>query len=128
MQPFASAFVLIITSLATAAPVRGQSPPGGETGWTPELVQAAVTNCREIILDNTTRDYLKRNNLAVKDLPPDFRARVTPMLEPLLRTCDCMIGTLSREFTFEEFQVNTLPVQARTRELASEEGACAAPS
>jgi hypothetical protein len=116
----------LLASVAACA-VRAQTaaavPP-----WTPEAITAAVASCRATIIDGEAHEYLVRNKLADNQLPADFRTKIVPVIEPLLKTCDCTIATLSREVTYADFQASTPAVQQRTRELLARGGACAAPS
>ncbi|MBS0580355.1 MAG: hypothetical protein JSR36_13960 [Proteobacteria bacterium] len=103
-------------------------PPVLVAPWQAQQKSAAVASCRAAILDNVAREYLARNHLAEGELPPDFRTKVVPVVEPLLKTCDCSIAVLSGEVTYAEFQASTPRVVQRTKDLVAKGGTCAAPS
>jgi hypothetical protein len=109
-------------------PVAAQTPPAGPAPWTPAAIASAVASCRATIIEGEAHEYLTRNQLAPEQLPADFRTRILPIIEPLLKTCDCTIAALSREVPYADFQASTAQVQQRTRELLARGGACAAPS
>lgn len=94
--------------------------------WAPESLQSAIQGCRASIADHATRDYLKRHQLQADQLPPDFRERILPVLEPFLRTCNCSIEILSREVSLETFRALGPEVQSRLKELVQPGGMCAA--
>ncbi|HEY2808498.1 MAG TPA: hypothetical protein VGI91_06860 [Steroidobacteraceae bacterium] len=126
MIPLGTLIVAIAASIV-AAPIQAQTPYTAES-WTPELVSAAVTSCRAAIIDSATQDYLTRHNLSEKDLPPDFKLKIAPLMEPFLLSCNCLIGKLSKEFPFSEFQASTAKMQERIKEFTAKGGACAAPA
>jgi hypothetical protein len=115
---FATAGSLIVPALC-------QSQDKG-IPWSQENVQAAIAGCKASILDHARKDYLTRHNLTESQLPPDFRERITPVIGPYLRICDCTITALSKEVPFERFQVNSPDVQQRLKKLVSKGGACEA--
>ena len=92
--------------------------------WSQEQVQAAIAGCRASIIDHAIRDYLARHNLTQSRLPPDFKERIAPIVEPFLLTCDCTMGVLSKEVPFERFDPNSPQVQERLKTLVSKGGVC----
>ena len=122
-----SVFLALWLTGAVTAPALAE-PPVRVAAWQPQQKAAAVATCRAAILDNVAREYLARNHLADDQLPPDFRTKVVPVVEPLLKTCDCSIAVLSGEVTYAEFQASTPRVVQRTKDLVAKGGTCAAPS
>ena len=118
-------FLIRLTALGALAPVAGFSQDAPVAPWPQESVQSAIASCRGAILDGAARDYLARNHLEESQLPEGFKAQVAPVIEPLLHTCDCTIGILSKEFSYEDFQGNVARVQERTAQLLAKGGACA---
>jgi hypothetical protein len=105
-----------------ATPCALAQAPG--SNWPPAEFRAAVAGCRTSITENAVRDYLRSRNLTASQLAPDFRSRIQPSLEPLLRTCDCSIGVMSGEMSFETFNSQAQAAQRRMRELISPGGRC----
>jgi hypothetical protein len=116
---------LVIALLTSPLAALAQSPQSSEP-LARESLRAAVHGCRASILDHATRDYLQRHSLTQSQLPPNFRERILPTIEPFLRTCDCSIETLSNEVSLEAFRAQGPEVQRRLKELVAPGGACAA--
>ena len=95
------------------------------SAWPAHEKIAAVAGCRVSITNNATSDYLARNKLKPENLPKDFNARMAPVLEPYLATCDCVIAALERQFPIEAFKQRTTELQQRAQALGSRGGACA---
>jgi hypothetical protein len=114
---------LLLALLAVlATPCALAQAPG--SNWPPAEFRAAVAGCRASITENAVRDYLRSRNLTESQLAPDFRSRIQPSLEPLLRTCDCSISVMSAEMSIKAFSSQPTAAQGRLRELISPGARC----
>jgi hypothetical protein len=109
---YAAALVIVPTSSATEP-----------TPWPPEHKAAAIAGCRASIADLAERDYLKRSQLT--ELPPDFREKAAPAMEPFLAVCNCVYDHFERLWTFEYYVSHHSEVTLKLTELTA--GACAVP-
>ena len=117
--------IFALAAVAWASGAHGvESMP---SAWPAHEKVAAVAGCRLSITNNATSDYLARHKLKPGDLPKDFNARMAPVLEPYLATCDCVIAALERQFPIEAFKQRTTELQQRAQALGSPGGACAPP-
>ena len=91
------------------------------TPWPPDHKAAAIAGCRASIADHAERDYLKRSHLT--ELPPDFREKAAPAMEPFLAVCDCMYEHFEKMWTFEYYSSHQDEVESTIKELIT--GECA---
>src|SRR5437763_365679 len=107
---------VLLVALLVLSPraVRSDSPqwPSGTKG-------TAIAGCRASIVYHAEQDYLKRSNL--KELPPGFREKSAPIMEPFLAMCGCVFDRIEKEWTFEYFSAHQPDVGARVQELAKRE-------
>ena len=89
--------------------------------WPAEIKAVAIAGCRESIFSHAEQDFLKRNNLT--ELPPRFRERSAPVIEPFLAICNCSFDRMEREWTAEYFTSHPSEALAKAQELAT--GECA---
>ena len=97
----------------------------GRAGWTFSTMQTMTKSCRESILDKAIRDFAARRNVAVGDLPGDFRPKVEAALEPILKSCDCMTGKVADRWEYADYLANE--AKYRTEVQAMIQGECAPP-
>jgi hypothetical protein len=89
--------------------------------WAAEIRAVAIAGCRESILSHAEQDFLKRHNLT--ELPPYFRERIAPAIEPFLAVCNCSVDRMEKEWTVEYFMLHQSEVLAKAQELSK--GECA---
>ena len=92
--------------------------------WPVAEKQAAIARCRLSIISQAEQDYLKRHNL--KEVPSGFRERIQPAIEPYLATCDCALGEMEKEWSFEYFMTHQPEVPAKISQIVRT--VCAIPS
>jgi|SRR6516162_5627181 hypothetical protein len=83
--------------------------------WPAGTKEAAIAGCRESILQQSERDFLKRNNL--KELPPDLREKLVQAIEPFLAVCDCGMNRIERGWSFEYFRSHQSEMLAELNKL-----------
>lgn len=91
------------------------------TPWPPAHKAAAIAGCRASITDHAERDYLRRSQLT--ELPPDFRKKAAPAMEPFLAVCDCVYEHFEKVWTFEYYAAHQDEAMSKLKELMA--GACA---
>lgn len=95
-------------------------------GWTFTIKQTMATACRDGILQNAIRDFAARRNIAVGDLPEDFRPKVAAAMEPILQACDCITEKVSARWDYADYQMNE--AKYRPEVQAVMRGECAPPN
>ena len=89
--------------------------------WPAGTKEAAIAACRESVLQQSEKDFLKRNNL--KELPPGFREKSAQVMEPFLAVCGCAMDRIEKQWSFEYFASHQSEVIAKLNELTV--GECA---
>lgn len=89
--------------------------------WPAGTKETAIAACRESILQQSEQNFLKRNNL--KELPPGFREKSAPVMEPFLAVCNCAMDRIEKQWSFEYFGSHQSEMIAKLNELTV--GECA---
>jgi len=91
------------------------------------MLAAAIASCRAGIVNNATRDYIKRHGITEEDLPTNFYELIAPAIEPFLQICDCTLNELSKTHSLEYFLTNQDEMKLRSQEILKA-GKCNVPS
>lgn len=109
---------LVFLAILLFAPTLSATEPAR---WQPELKAAAVAGCRASISYHAERDYLKRSQAT--ELPPDFREKAAPVMEPYLAVCDCVYEEFEKMWTYEYYAAHQDEAKSKLEELVT--GTCA---
>lgn len=99
--------------LLSALPALVHAAPDG---WTQTEKTMVVRNCQEGIFRDAENHYLRQNNLRREELPLHFREHASEALTPLFAVCDCIVESISIDWSFEYFtsHPDEYPVKAKS--------------
>lgn len=111
-----------IVFLTWAHAVTAQSTP--PTPWPAAEKEKVIAACRAQIWARVESDYSKRRNQPSEQLPQDFRETMGPKAAPLLATCDCFVGKIESEWSFEQFMSERSSINSKLQQIR-DSGECA---
>ena len=118
LAPLLSSIVFLAWAHAVTAQST-QPPP-----WPAAEREKVVAACHAQLWAGMESDYLKRRKQSREQLPQDFRETMAPKVAPLLATCDCFIGKIETELSFEQVISDRSSIDSKLQQIR-DSGECA---
>jgi len=112
--------VLPVVVVAATVSANGEHKPG----WTSKNLAQGVKDCRSNTRVEFRGFYLQENNFTEDNFPADREAEFEEWIEPIIGTCGCIIESVSKEVTFNEYASFSPYVVKRFNELIAIDGVC----